>query len=64
MHHIIGTDFAKAFAARVAIARVVADLSAGDRFQIVAAVFIRVLQPRSGTRISPAAADLSGLDNC
>jgi hypothetical protein len=40
MHHIIGTDFANAFAARVAIARVVANLSAGDRFQIVAVVFM------------------------
>jgi hypothetical protein len=32
-------------------------------FRIVAAVFTSVLQPRRGTRISPAAADLSGLES-
>jgi hypothetical protein len=42
---------------------VAADLRAGDLFQIVAAVFTSVLQPRRGTRISPAAVDLSGLES-
>jgi hypothetical protein len=42
---------------------VAADLRAGDLFQIVAAVFTSVLQPLRGTRISPAAADLSGLES-
>jgi hypothetical protein len=57
----MGIVAAKDFAARFAAARVVADLSSGALFQMFAAVFRRVLQPRRGTRTSPAASDLSVL---
>jgi hypothetical protein len=43
----MGIVAAKDFAARFAAARVVADLSSGGLFQMFAAVFRRVLQPRS-----------------